>query len=99
MAAVAQNRSEQPNHRRGDDAHRGAADELLLRGRMLMSGLPRQAAEDEGGAVVVFFALFAPGAVLLLSFVIDSGAWFDHARHLQLQADAAALAAAEGFQP
>lgn len=59
----------------------------------------RHPVAGEHGAVVVFFALFAPVAVLLLSFVIDIGAWFDHARHLQLQADAAALAAAEGFQP
>jgi Flp pilus assembly protein TadG len=56
-------------------------------------------ATDERGAVLVFFALFAPVAVLFLSFVIDVGNWFDHARHLQLQADAGALAAAQGFQP
>lgn len=49
--------------------------------------------------MLVFFALFAPIAVLFLSFVIDVGNWFDHARHLQLQADAGALAAAEAFQP
>jgi Flp pilus assembly protein TadG len=56
-------------------------------------------ARDERGAVLVFFALFAPVAVLFLSFTIDVGNWFDHARHLQTQADAGALAAAEGFQP
>lgn len=56
-------------------------------------------AQEQRGAVLVFFALFAPVAVLFLSFVIDVGNWFDHARHLQLQADAGALAAAEGFQP
>jgi Flp pilus assembly protein TadG len=56
-------------------------------------------AREERGAVLVFFALFAPVAVLFLSFVIDVGNWFDHARHLQLQADAGALAAAQGFQP
>jgi Flp pilus assembly protein TadG len=54
---------------------------------------------EERGAVLVFVALFAPVAVLFLSFVIDVGNWFDHARHLQTQADAGALAAAEGFQP
>lgn len=56
-------------------------------------------ATGERGAVLVFFALFAPVAVLFLSFVIDVGNWFDHARHLQLEADAGALAAAQGFQP
>jgi Flp pilus assembly protein TadG len=54
---------------------------------------------EERGAVLVFVALLAPVAVLFLSFVIDVGNWFDHARHLQTQADAGALAAAEGFQP
>jgi Flp pilus assembly protein TadG len=56
-------------------------------------------AGDQRGAVLVFFALFAPVAVLFLSFVVDVGNWFDHARHLQVQADAGALAAAEAFQP
>lgn len=55
--------------------------------------------DEQRGAVMVFFALFAPVAVLFLSFVIDVGNWFDHARHLQLEADAGALAAAQGFQP
>lgn len=54
---------------------------------------------EQRGAVLVFFALFAPVAILFLSLVVDVGDWFDHARHLQLQADAGALAAAESFQP
>lgn len=54
---------------------------------------------EQRGAVLVFFALFAPVAILFLSFVVDVGDWFYHARHLQLQADAGALAAAESFQP
>jgi Flp pilus assembly protein TadG len=64
-----------------------------------MSPRLQHAAREQRGAVLVFFALFAPVAVLFLSFVVDVGNWFDHARHLQLQADAGALAAAEGFQP
>lgn len=55
-------------------------------------------ARDDHGAVLVFFALFAPVAVVFMSFVIDVGNWFWHARHLQLQADAGALAAAQAFQ-
>jgi Flp pilus assembly protein TadG len=62
-------------------------------------GFPSGPLYEQRGAVLVFFALFAPVAVLFLSFTIDVGNWFDHARHLQLQADAGALAAAEGFQP
>jgi Flp pilus assembly protein TadG len=54
---------------------------------------------DERGAVVVLFALFAPVAILLAAFAIDSGNWFLHKRHLQVQADAGVWAAAQEFQP
>jgi Flp pilus assembly protein TadG len=64
-----------------------------------MSDSLRHLAREERGAVLVFVALFAPVAVLFLSFVLDVGNWYDRGRHLQLQADAGALAAAEGFQP
>lgn len=52
----------------------------------------------ERGAVLVIVALFAPVAVLLAAFAIDAGNWFLHSRHLQVQADASALASAQGFQ-
>lgn len=64
-----------------------------------MSIRPAHLVREQRGAVLVFFALFAPVAVLFLSFVVDIGNWFDHARQLQLEADAGALAAAQGFQP
>jgi hypothetical protein len=54
---------------------------------------------EERGAVLVLFAVFAPVAILLAAFAIDAGNWFVHKRHLQLQADAGALAAAQAFQP
>jgi hypothetical protein len=53
----------------------------------------------ERGAVVILFAVFAPIAILLAAFAIDTGNWFLHDRHLQLQADAGALAAAQAFEP
>jgi Flp pilus assembly protein TadG len=56
-------------------------------------------AGNERGAVLVFLALFAPVAILLATFAIDTSNWFLHQRHLQVQADAGALAAAQGFQP
>lgn len=56
-------------------------------------------AGHESGAVLVMFAVFAPVAILLAGFAIDTGNWWLHKRHLQVQADAAALAAAQGFQP
>lgn len=43
---------------------------------------------------MVAFAVFLPIVVLLASFVLDIGNWFEHRRHLQMQADAAVLAAA-----
>jgi Flp pilus assembly protein TadG len=56
-------------------------------------------AGGERGAVLVMFALFAPVAIILAAFTIDAGSWFLHKRHLQVQADAGALAAAQAFQP
>jgi hypothetical protein len=53
---------------------------------------------EERGAILVIFALFAPLAVLFLAFVIDFGNSFWHSRHLQLQADAGALAVSREFQ-
>ena len=53
-----------------------------------------RAARDERGAVLVMVAVWLPVLVLMAAFVIDVGNWFVHRRHLQMQADAAALAAA-----
>jgi hypothetical protein len=49
---------------------------------------------DERGAVLVLLAGFLPLALLMASFVLDLGNWWVHKRHLQTQADAAALAGA-----
>ena len=54
-------------------------------------------ATGERGAVTVLVAIITPLMILLLSFVIDLGNAFEHHRHLQLQADAAALAGAQEF--
>jgi hypothetical protein len=48
----------------------------------------------ERGAVLVIVAVWLPVLVLMATFVIDVANWFVHKRHLQMQADAAALAAA-----
>ena len=53
---------------------------------------------DERGAIIVVFAVFAPVAIILAVLAIDSGNWFVHSRHLQLEADAGTLAAATAFQ-
>jgi hypothetical protein len=52
---------------------------------------------SDRGAVLPWFALWLPVLVLFLVFVVDVGHWFEHKRHLQMQADAGALAAAGSF--
>jgi hypothetical protein len=53
---------------------------------------------DDRGATLVMFAVFSPVLILLAVFAIDTSNWFLHSRHLQVQADAGVLAAAQGFQ-
>jgi hypothetical protein len=52
---------------------------------------------SERGSVLVFFALLLPALLLVLGFAVDVGNWFTHHRHLQMQADAAALAGGAYF--
>jgi len=52
---------------------------------------------DERGGVLIMVAGFVPVAIILASFVIDVGNAFEHRRHLQVQADAGVLAAAQEF--
>jgi hypothetical protein len=47
---------------------------------------------SDRGAVIVMVAAFLASAIALVTFVIDVGHWFEHKRHLQLQADAGAFA-------
>jgi hypothetical protein len=51
----------------------------------------------EGGGVLAMVAVWLPLLVVMATFVIDVGNWFEHKRHLQLQADASALAAGGVF--
>lgn len=50
------------------------------------------AARDERGAILVIVAAAMLALVLFVAFVVDVANWYEHKRHLQLQADAAALA-------
>ena len=47
--------------------------------------------------MIITLALFAPVAILFMAYVIDLGDTFNHKRHLQVQADAGALATARQF--
>lgn len=49
------------------------------------------AGKEEGG-ILVFTAMVIPVVLLFLALTVDIGNWWTHKRHLQLQADAAALA-------
>ena len=55
------------------------------------------AVREEQGGVLVMVALILPVLILFVSFVVDVGNWFEHKRHLQLQADAGALAGGGSF--
>ena len=57
-----------------------------------------RAARGERGGVLLIVALCMPVLIGFTGFVIDAGNWFEHRRHLQTQADAAALAAAGDFR-
>ena len=50
------------------------------------------AVREDKGAVLVMFALWLPVLLAFIVFVADVGNWFVHKRHLQMQADAGALA-------
>lgn len=57
----------------------------------------RNTVEDERGSVLATVAVMLPVIFLFVSLVIDVGNWLEHKKHLQLQADAAALAAARNL--
>ena len=60
-----------------------------------MSGIGRSARlKDERGAVLLIVAVGMFALVFIVAAVVDTANWFEHRRHLQLQADAAALAGA-----
>jgi hypothetical protein len=63
-----------------------------------MSAVLDRVLHEERGGVLVIVIGFIPVAIVIAAFVIDVGNAFEHKRHLQLQADAAALAGASGFQ-
>jgi hypothetical protein len=54
--------------------------------------------DRERGAALVIVVLWLPVLLVVLMFVVDVGNWFVHKRHLQMQADAGALAGGGVFQ-
>jgi hypothetical protein len=52
---------------------------------------------DESGGVIIIVAAGLTGLCLMVALVVDVANWKVHTRHLQLQADAAALAAARAL--
>ena len=63
---------------------------------MSISRIPISPSSERGAVlVVVAAAMFA--VVVIAAFVVDVANWYEHKRHLQLQADAAAFAGAHSF--
>ena len=58
----------------------------------------RRRARDEQGAALILVVVGLPAFVAFGIFVIDVGNWWVHKRHLQTQADAAALAGAREYR-
>lgn len=52
---------------------------------------------DERGATLLVVALTLFALIAIAAVVIETGNWYEHKRHLQLQADAGALAGAAAF--
>src|SRR4051812_24292951 len=57
-----------------------------------------KAVREEHGAVAVLVAIVMPILLILTSFAIDGANFWVHRRHLQTQADAAALAGGAAMQ-
>jgi putative Flp pilus-assembly TadE/G-like protein len=55
------------------------------------------AASSESGAVLIIVSVALTALVLIAAFVLDAANWYEHKRHLQLQADAAAFAGAHSL--
>jgi Flp pilus assembly protein TadG len=55
-------------------------------------------AGSEQGSILVITAVVLLTLMVMAAYAIDTSIWFVHHRHLQTQADAAALAAAHDFQ-
>jgi hypothetical protein len=58
----------------------------------------RDGLRDERGVATVMVVLCLPFVLLALVFAVDAANWFVHKRHLQNQADAAALAGAGAYR-
>jgi hypothetical protein len=54
--------------------------------------LRRPETSSERGAVLVMVVFWLPVILLFVMFVVEVGNWFEHKRHLQMQADAGAFA-------
>jgi hypothetical protein len=57
-----------------------------------LSDLASPVVTTERGGVLVMFAVWLPLLLVFLMFVVEVGNWFEHKRHLQMQADAGAFA-------
>jgi hypothetical protein len=61
-----------------------------------VNGRARRLSREDGG-VIALVGLLMPFILLLIALALEIGNWYVHKRHLQLQVDAAALAAGQHF--
>src|SRR5262249_20473326 len=100
MAQLCQRKTE-PRHdddsRQGVDASRRNTNELLGWVLSVITSIRKRRIAGERGGVLVIVALGMFAIVFIVALVVDAANWFEHQRHLQLQADAAALAGADAM--
>jgi hypothetical protein len=63
---------------------------------VLVNGHANRLRREDGG-VIALVGLLTPFILLLLTLALEIGNWYVHKRHLQVQVDAAALAAGQHF--
>src|SRR4051794_5692097 len=66
--------------------------------RMRLADMYSSLVHNQRGGVLVMVAVWLPVLLLFVVFVVEVGNWFEHKRHLQLQADAGALAGGGVFR-
>lgn len=64
---------------------------------LVRSSLPRQRLRNDEGSIIVAAAIGLLAIAMLGAVLVQVGSWFQHRRHIQVRADAAALAGGDAF--
>ena len=66
---------------------------------MWWNAMRRRTRTGERGQSIVIVVLAMAALIAIAAYAIDTSEWWNHSHHLQVEADAAALAAAQSFSP